>query len=150
MTNLNNSLKLPVSKAVWIALFTTLVGFADALYLTINHYRQAIPPCAIGNCETVLTSKFAEWNGIPLALAGVIGYLVIGILLVAFLDSRSLKVLGWAGWLAIASFGVGVVLVSLMIFVVHAICIYCMFSALCDLILLFCGISFLNKKYQSD
>lgn len=53
------------------------VGGAIAAYLTYVHYSHTAPICTTGGCETVQKSKYAELDGIPVALLGLITYLAI-------------------------------------------------------------------------
>lgn len=53
------------------------VGLGIAIYLTTVHYQHVAPVCTSGGCEKVQTSKYAELAGVPVALLGVVGYLVI-------------------------------------------------------------------------
>ena len=47
-------------------MFVVLIGLADALYLTSQHYAGIIPPCYVTTgCETVLTSAWNKIVGIP-------------------------------------------------------------------------------------
>jgi len=149
MTSSNNSLspRPPAPKwAVFTALSATLVGFADALYLTVSHYRQAIPPCSIGSCETVLTSRFATVAGVPVSLIGVIGYALVGFLLLLYIDRGNGRLLKWIAILAAISFVVSLVFVSLQLFVIKAICIYCMVSAVSDAVLFGATIPFWKSR----
>lgn len=54
-----------------------VVGLGIAIYLTTVHYQHVAPVCTSGGCEKVQTSRYAELAGIPVALLGVVGYLVI-------------------------------------------------------------------------
>ncbi len=54
-----------------------VVGLGIAIYLTTVHYQHVAPVCTSGGCEKVQTSKYAELAGVPVALLGVVGYLVI-------------------------------------------------------------------------
>jgi uncharacterized membrane protein len=147
MTNSNNSSNLPPMAPKWsvfVALAAALAGFADALYLTVSHYRQAIPPCSIGGCETVLTSRFATIAGVPISLIGVIGYVTLTILLLLAIDKRSVRLLRWVRALATLSFAVSVVLVIVQVFTLHAICLYCMGSAITSTILFLSSLKFPN------
>ncbi len=138
MTNSNNSSNLPPAApnwAVFTALAAAIAGFADALYLTVSHYRQAIPPCSIGGCETVLTSRFATLAGVPISLIGVIGYVVMTLLLLLAIEKRSGQLLRVVALLSALSFAVSMVLVAIQIFTLHAICLYCMGSAITSTIL---------------
>jgi uncharacterized membrane protein len=64
----------PVKFAV-IAAILSLVGIADAVYLTAHHYTGEQVPCGVtGGCEMVLSSAYATVYGIPLAFFGAIAY----------------------------------------------------------------------------
>ena len=63
----------------------TAIGLGLAGYLTYVHYSGTTPPCSIkGNpCSQVQKSRYSELIGIPVALIGLIGYiLILGSLLV--------------------------------------------------------------------
>jgi uncharacterized membrane protein len=64
----------PVKFAVIVAILS-LVGIADAVYLTAHHYTGEQVPCGVtGGCEMVLSSAYATVYGIPLAFFGAIAY----------------------------------------------------------------------------
>ncbi len=117
-----------------------LVGVFVSTYLTLYKLGYiGTLNCAIGSCETVNTSRWATFFGMPVAAWGLGFYLVS--LTVAFMsvqeryaDSRKMAVAlavltGWgtvfSGWLT-----------YLELFVIHAICIWCVTSA-CIVLLMF-------------
>ena len=102
-----------------LLLFVSFLGFVDASYLTIEHFLNRIPPCTVGGCEAVLTSEFAVIFGVPLALIGVLYYLLVFFLV---LKNKNIKILVTLGFLA--SLG----LLALQAFVIHAFCLYCLGS----------------------
>jgi uncharacterized membrane protein len=55
----------------------TLVGTAIAAYLTYVHYAHTSPICTTGGCEKVQKSKYAELGGVPVALLGLVTYVVL-------------------------------------------------------------------------
>ena len=61
-------------------------GTGIAAYLTYVHYAGVAPVCTTGGCEKVQTSRYAELAGIPVALLGVVAYLVL--LALAFLPGE--------------------------------------------------------------
>src|SRR5678815_4200466 len=84
--------KLPVVGAI-----VALMGLADATYLTIHHLTAEPVPCSIiTGCETVLTSPYAEYAGIPLAAFGAAAYFVAFALalLTAFGNRRTWMLFG--------------------------------------------------------
>jgi uncharacterized membrane protein len=54
-----------------------LVGAGIAAYLTYVHYAGVAPVCTTGGCEKVQTSKYAELGGVPVALLGLVAYVVL-------------------------------------------------------------------------
>src|SRR3989344_1549030 len=133
-------------------LFMAFIGFADAAYLTAKHYAGLIPPCSLVNgCETVLTSPYATvaWN-IPIALVGAVYYLMLVISGVAYLDTKNTAVLKSAAYFTVAGFLTSLVLVSLQFFVIQALCLYCIASAITSMLLFILGIVILRKLKQTD
>lgn len=105
-----------------ILLILSVAGFFDSSYLTILHYKNTIPPCTIAKgCETVLTSQYASFYGVPIALFGSLFFIaLIFLLLLGFL--RYFKLLTLAG------VAVSIFLFYTQAFVLHAFCQYCLLS----------------------
>jgi uncharacterized membrane protein len=128
----------------------TLVGLGVAAYLTSVHYADAAPVCAVGHgCETVQDSKYAEMGGIPVALIGLIGYVaILASLLVRGDNGRLLRV-------ALTGFGFAfsLYLTYLELFVIDAICQWCVGSAVIMTVLFVIAVfEFLqprNDRYSS-
>ena len=57
-----------------------LVGVGIAAYLTYVHYAGVAPVCTTGGCEKVQTSKYAELGSVPVALLGLVAYVVLLVL----------------------------------------------------------------------
>src|SRR5438309_11315413 len=57
----------------------TVIGLGVATYLTYIHYAGIKPLCGKGggSCEIVQTSEYSKLAGVPVALIGLIGYVVI-------------------------------------------------------------------------
>ncbi len=126
----------PLRLLPYLLLIFALLGFLDATYLTIQHYQHAIPPCTIGGCETVLTSTYATLiPHIPTSLIGVGFYLLIMVLAGMYLQTKNKALCPML--LALCSLGliVGIGLIALQAFVLHAWCYYCLFSELIDFLL---------------
>ena len=111
-----------------------LAGIFISLYLTL--YKLGIIgelSCSIGSCETVNTSKWSRFLGLPVAAWGLLFYLdVFAVALLSslprFEDERAFSLV------LVAESAVGVLfsawLTYLELGVIHAICIWCMTSAL--------------------
>lgn len=149
MTNLNPPLTKPLPKIpkslLYLFIAVALLGFLDATYLTASHYSQGIVPCAIGQCETVLSSKYSAIASVPISLPGAIYYLIIFLLGMSYLDSQSEKSLRLAALFTWAGFLTSLFLVYLQLFVINAICLYCMGSAITSTLLFIFGLKILNK-----
>jgi uncharacterized membrane protein len=115
-----------------------LVGVGIAGYLTYVHYAGLHPICEIGHgCETVQTSRYASLLGIPVALLGLISYVLILVSL-RVRGERSLL----AGYsLGILAFGFSLYLTYRELFTIHAICSWCVSSAIVFTLLAIVGTS---------
>lgn len=128
-------------------LIISFLGFLDASYLTVEHYRGVIPPCSIVlGCEVVATSKYSLLFQVPVSLLGTLYYLTVFVLSVAYLESKNKNWLTAAAVLTPLGFLFSAWFVYLQLFVIHAICIYCMGSALTSTGLFVLGIFELRTK----
>lgn len=115
------------------ALRTTLIalaalGIALAGYLTYLHYSGTTPPCSIkGNpCSQVQKSRYSELAGVPVALIGLLGYIVILGSLLAPEDERA-RFATMA--LTLGGLGFSAYLTYREVFTLHKICEWCVGSA---------------------
>ena len=130
---------------VIIALIVAILGFADATYLTVEHYQGVIPPCSItGGCEKVLTSEFSTLLGMPTSLLGAVYYLLLCVGLFLYLDMRKSVILKGALMLPWFGLGFSAWFTYLQVFSIHSYCTYCLTSAGISVILFV--ISFLSFK----
>ena len=110
-----------------------LVGLLVATYLWL--YKIGVLgelQCGTGSCEYVQTSPYAEIFGVPVAFIGVIGYVVLFVIGLAgvqprFATDRRVTVLLAA--LATIGFVFTLYLTAIELFVLHAICRWCVGSA---------------------
>ncbi len=128
----------------WIPLLA-LLGLAVSTYLAyveISHVAAVCGP--VGECNVVQSSQYAQIAGLPVAVLGQLNYVAV---LVLWMVQRT-GTGRWArpaalGLLALALLGVlfSIYLTLLEIFVIHAVCIWCLSSALiATLILLLAAI----------
>ena len=112
-----------------------LVGLFVALYLWLHAlgFGGAIKCGASGGCETVQTSQWAVFLGFPVAIYGVAGYLAVLVVALLALRPAALAERKWivvlAG-LATAGLLFTAYLTYLELFVIHAICRWCVASAI--------------------
>ena len=111
-----------------------LVGLFVALYLWLHAlgFGGAIKCGTSGGCEVVQTSQWAVFLGQPVALYGVVGYLAVLVVALTALRPAALAERRWNVLLAGLS-TVGVLftayLTYLELFMIHAICRWCVGSA---------------------
>jgi len=127
-----------MNKRMLVAL-VALAGVFVASYLTMYKLGYiGTLACAVGSCETVQTSKWATFLGFPVGAWGVAYYIFVLGLAIAGLtgqlaDSRRLSeiLLGVTGFGLVFSLW----LTYLELFVIHAICQWCVISAILATIL---------------
>lgn len=134
-------------------LITTLIfsflGFLDATYLTILHYKNVIPPCSLAHgCEIVLTSKYAMLGPLPIALLGTFYYITLLVLIAIFLQTKKKLFFYSAFTISCISIFVSIFLVYLQAGVLHAFCQYCLTSEGINGVIF--GIMMILKKRKKD
>jgi uncharacterized membrane protein len=102
------------------------VGLVIAAYLTWTHSAHTAPACAGGGggCERVGKSSYAELAGVPVAAGGLAGYLAI----LSALLMRGRAALLAGAFLALVSFGFSQYLTYIELFVLDAVCQWCIAS----------------------
>jgi uncharacterized membrane protein len=111
------------------AAIVSLLGLADALYLTVEHVTgQSVRCTIVAGCSEVLSSQYAVVGGVPLALIGAAAYFAV-------FSLATLAIFGYrfAGTLltplVLLMFLVSLWLIYLQAFVIHAFCQFCLLSA---------------------
>lgn len=121
-----------------ISLVLAIAGVADAIYLTIVHYDSTALVCGVGDCHAVQASKYAEIAGVPIAVLGLLMYVVVAALgvarfrLPAYADRLTFIIFA----IALAGTVYAAYLTYLEIAVIDAICQWCVVSALLTLAIL--------------
>ena len=110
-----------------------LVGFFIAVYLTL--FKLGVIgalSCSVGSCEAVNLSGWGSFLGLPVAAWGMLFYATLFVVAFAGVHERwgehralPLALLLWSGWGVLFSLW----LTYLELFVIHAICMWCVISA---------------------
>lgn len=119
-----------------VVLILSVIGLGISLYLTYIYTSDQVAIClGSGGCDTVQHSPYAWILGIPIPTLGAGAYLLL--ILLAALAGRESE--GQERWL-LALFGVSMVgllfsayLTFLELFVIRAICLWCVASAVIQL-----------------
>ena len=128
-----------------IVAMLSLAGIFVALYLLL--YKLGLIgelSCSVGSCETVNTSKWATFLGMPVAAWGVAWYVGMFVLAIVstgtrFVESRTVSTV----LLAMAASGLvfSTYLTYLELFRIHAICQWCVVSAVIVTIIFFLSLA---------
>ena len=109
-----------------------VIGLAIAGYLTAVHYGGGSPVCAVAHgCATVQQSEYAELGGVPVALLGLLGYAAVLVTLLR--DDETARAA--TALLALSGAGFSLYLTYVEVFTLEAICIWCVGSAVCMVVL---------------
>lgn len=122
-------------KVPWTMAVLATLGILVSSYLTYVHWSSSAALCVgVGDCEVVNQSIYSEISGVPIALLGLAMYVVIlggSIWLVTSpieAPSRLLATLGVFG-ISLMGFLYSAYLTYVELFVLRAVCPWCVFSA---------------------
>ena len=108
----------------WVLVVLALLGIIVASLALREHYRTDTSPCSINDrwdCGIVNHSPYAKFGGIPVAVIGIAGYLLLGLLAVG----RSYRLMLLPALLGLA-FSLYLTRIEARILGVY--CIYCVIS----------------------
>ena len=131
-----------------------LAGIFVALYLLLYKLGMiGALSCAVGSCETVNSSKWATFLGLPVAGWGVAFYIGMFVLAMVstredFAESRTISGLV----LAVATTGLlfSAWLTYLELFVIHAVCQWCVVSAVIVAIIFVVSLADYGEKSRKE
>jgi uncharacterized membrane protein len=116
-----------------VTIILAIIGLVDSIYLTAIKMTNTAVYClpGLGDCETVNTSRYSEIFGVPIALLGAFAYAMI--LIICYLENKNAFFAANGSLLLFGISLVGVLystyLTYVEIAVIHAICPYCVISA---------------------
>ncbi len=135
---------------LWLGIFlaTALFGFFDATYLAISHFTGSSLSCALfKGCDIVTSSAYSTFFGVPVALAGSLYYLAVFLGTIAAIDMRNALLLRGITYATAVGFVGSLYFLYLQLFVIHALCQYCILSLVACTVLF--ASSFVVRKYSS-
>jgi uncharacterized membrane protein len=111
-----------------VATFVATLGIGVATYITIADSGGGSPVCLAGGtgCQTVADSSYSHMLGVNIAIFGILGYVLL--LGAALLRGDGARMGGFV--IALAGFGYSVYLTYLELFVIDAVCQWCVGSAI--------------------
>jgi vitamin-K-epoxide reductase (warfarin-sensitive) len=108
----------------WILIVLALLGMVASGLALREHYRTDASPCSINerwDCGIVNKSPFAMVHGVPVAVIGIAGYLLLGVL-------ASRKSYAWMLPFATGAFAFAIHLADVESMLLGVWCIYCVIS----------------------
>lgn len=135
------------------AIMLAIIGLVTSLYLLwikiSNNQALCLP--GIGDCWSVNNSIYSEFLGIPVSIFGAGGYIAILVVLMAETRYKLAKFYSQYAMFGLTLLGVIVsaILTYLELAVIHAVCPFCVLSAIVMTLLFILTIVSL-VKYQSD
>lgn len=134
-----------------VPVLLSLIGIADSAYLAYEHFSNRIVPCSIGafaDCGKVLSSEYAVIFGIPLAVIGLIHYILLFTLAYLVLHRKAIIY----KYLLFLQSSIGLIaslyFMYLQLGVIGAICIYCTVSAINSLLLFIIVRALYKNEYR--
>ncbi len=110
-------------------------GLAISAHLTALDVQHRVPLCgAPESCEIVLTSRYSHIGPLPVSALGMLFYLIAALLLNREMSGGKIAKTGGLAWSFIGLL-TSAVLVYLAVFRIHAVCQWCLGSAICSALL---------------
>jgi vitamin-K-epoxide reductase (warfarin-sensitive) len=108
----------------WVLIVLAVAGIVASSLALREHYRTDASPCSINerwDCGIVNHSPYAMLFGIPVAVIGIAGYLLLGLL-------AALRAYAWMLPFVMAAFAFAIHLADVEAMVLGVWCIYCVIS----------------------
>lgn len=133
--------------STWAIPALVVLGMGVAAYLTYVETQAAAAVCGpVGDCNAVQSSPYARLFGVPVGVIGLVGYAAI---FGAWLWGRSGNAAARALLVGMAAAGVlfSIYLTYLELFVIRAVCMWCLSSAVIITLILLAGAAWLAQMW---
>jgi len=118
----------------WAIPVISLIGLGVSIYLAYVEINQVAAVCGpIGHCNLVQSSEYARLIGVPIAVWGILNYVtLVGLWTVQKYSTGSLASLSILGLVVLTIWSTlfSIYLTVLEIFVIQAVCMWCVTSAI--------------------
>ncbi len=150
MTNLNNTSdndSLPTKLGTYyLFILIALIGLVDSVFLTSQYLAGSIHCSIISGCQDVLNSQYSHIGPMPTSVFGVGYYLTIILVSLIFIKYKNILAKKYLQIVPALAFVFSLWLTYLQIFVIGALCQYCLLSALTSTILFVLSLFLLKKS----
>ena len=110
-----------------------LVGTLIALYLLLHDLGLSSLICPIAGCDKVQASEYSKWFGLPVAAFGLVGFItLLGLSVIGLFKPRLFNFPIRTLLVTVSSLGLlaYIPLTYLELFVIQAVCFWCVTSSL--------------------
>jgi len=108
----------------WLLVVLAVLGIVASSLALREHYRTENSPCSINerwDCGIVNHSPYAKFLGVPVAVIGIVGYVLLGLL-------AGFRAYPWMLPLVTGAFAFAIHLADVENYVLGVWCIYCVIS----------------------
>ena len=146
--------KLYHNPHIWhyIAFGLSIFGLLVATYLWYEYQQPTDIGCALQGCQTVRESIYAKFMGIDVPIFGIVYYLLNSIYITSLLIERRrfrYEILLFVAFNFTGAL-VSVYLTYLEVYVIEAICQYCVMSAVAAILLFIVSANFITTYNKND
>tara|TARA_B100000745_G_scaffold268202_1_gene194159 strand:- start:1355 stop:1831 length:477 start_codon:yes stop_codon:yes gene_type:complete len=135
---------------VWAAVILAFVGLTNTFYLVQAHTTGTPLNCSLlDGCNAVAASPYSTVLGVPLASWGVLFYFGIFVLAATMLMVRARTLSHFFVFGTAVGFLFSLYFTYLQFFVIEAVCMYCMFSAILSTLLLIVALFIIRIPKES-
>lgn len=116
----------------------SFIGLADAWYLGnagLNNAPVACDIAVLNGCDSVLSSPYAHFIGIPLGVYGALFYAAVFMLAAIALILPGRHVYMPLFYLTSIGAGISLILAVIQVTLIKALCVYCLISGLTSFVL---------------
>ncbi len=143
-----------LKRIVPFSLLLSMLGIADTVYLTVAHYAQTVtlacPDTGFINCAKVTSSSYSEVFGIPVAVLGLIFFLILLVIQLPIFWTDKFYWMKLPRQIFVSAGLLGVFwFVYVELHYLHAICLYCTGVHILTF-LSFVTILFASEHFQKD
>ena len=122
-----------MTRAPWLIVAVSAIGTLISAYLTWVHYSGSLALCiGVGGCEAVQTSRYSMVGPVPVALTGLVGFSTMLVAALAYARGVGPALIPLFAF-SLAAFLYVSYLTYIEVFVLGAICPWCVSVAACAL-----------------
>jgi uncharacterized membrane protein len=128
---------------LWAPVLLSALGVVVSAYLSIKRFTGGSLACTRwADCDVVNNSVYAKIYGVPVAFIGLVGYAILLGLALAALQTEGIlqrRLIGLGFLLAVGGVGFSAYLTYIEVYVIEAICVWCVISTILIVLLAILG-----------